>query len=100
MLGYKEDSGSLLYSWLDKTCKQVVLSRDVLFDETAKGETAESGARTTTQIGSTSEVLPGNSAEIERSLLEKEHRNRGETPSEEEVKEQKWTPVPPIDPDD
>lgn len=33
-------------------------------------------------------------------MPEKEHRNRGETLSEEEDKETKGTPLPPIDPDD
>ena len=37
MLGYREDSGRQVYRLLDETSSQVVLSRDVLFDENRTG---------------------------------------------------------------
>jgi len=37
MIGYREESGSRVYRVYDENTKQVLLTRDVVFDETAKG---------------------------------------------------------------
>jgi len=99
MIGYKEESGSCIYRVYDATSKQVLITRDVVFDETTT-------IKTTTQHTERAAVQvegPQVSADMQQqegALEDNEGQGQSCLSSEDEEGPGLAEPLPPIDPDE
>ena len=96
MIGYREESGSRVYRVYDENSKQVLLTRDVVFDQAAEISTPLTTPSTT--IESEPEGLFVPTDEKDRCARHKERAEQRKTLSEEEDKESPGETLPPIDP--
>jgi len=97
MIGYREQSGSCVYQVYNENTKQVLLTCNVVFDETAKKSTPLTTPSTI--IKSEPEGLFVPTDEKDRWARHKERAEQRKTLSEEEDKESPGETLPPIDPE-
>jgi len=98
MIWYKEESGSRVYLVYDENTKQVLITRDLIFDETATQDRTDSLHSPATEIETHSSLQ---SSEInQESLQEKKSERVGQTPTEEEDEETIERPLTAIDPNE
>jgi len=96
MIGYKEESGSRVYRVYDENTKQVLITHDLIFDETATEDRTDSQYGTGTEMETHRSSL---SSEINQENLPEEKSERvGQAPTEEEDEGTIGRPLPPLDP--
>jgi len=98
MIGYREESGSRVYQVYDEDTKQVLLTRDIVFDETGQELTPHTVPGTTAE--QEPDKLSAGTNEQDRQIEYEASWERGKTPSEEEDEESPGETLPPIDPDE
>jgi len=98
MIGYREESGSRVYRVYDEDTKQVLLTRDIVFDETTKELTPHTVPGTTAE--QEPDKLSAGTNEQDRRIEYEARWERGKTPSEEEDEESPHETLPLIDPDE
>jgi len=99
LIGYKEESGSRIYRVYDLDTKQVLITRDIVFDEKSTGVTLgkESGTRSQNTCESLSESSE-DTLEGELAQGERESEDIPQISTEVEDQEEMAEPLPPIDP--